>query len=97
MEQNVLTAPAVAGFLREGFIEARLHMDVPERVPDFRRNEQVSKALVDGSIALPIYVVLDPATEAPLGRQDAYADKDGFLAFLKQAATRGGLKVSSRR
>ena len=94
MENKVFTAPAVAGVLKEGFIEARLHVDADEeRVPKIARNLQLQRD-VARTPALPVYVILQPATEVELARQEANSTQAAFLAFLRKGA---GGKVSTPR
>jgi len=69
--------------LSEGFVEARLHTDGKtniERILELQEN-------LAGSVANPIYVVLDPATEQELARYEGAALTDSqiesFAAFLR--------------
>ena len=90
MEDNVFPRPAVAGILADHYIEARLHTDGDtnkERIKEL----QTSLAR---SVANPIYVLLDPETEAELSRHEGAALTAGqvedFITFLRQPAAVGG-------
>ena len=82
MEGSVLPAPAVAGVLKEKYVEARLHCDMGGSA---QANKAIQQRLTQ-SIALPIYAVIDPATEERLGLQEGFALKDDFAAFLRTSA-----------
>jgi hypothetical protein len=81
MEGTVLPTPAVAGVLKTDFVEARLHCDLGTHA-------EANKAIQDrltGSIALPIYAIVDPATEQVLAVKEGFSLKDDFVAFLRSA------------
>ena len=82
MEGNVLPAPAVAGVLKERYVEARLHCDMGASA---EANKAIQQRLTQ-SIALPIYAVIDPGSEERLGLQEGLTLKDDFAAFLREAA-----------
>ena len=79
MEGTVLPTPAVAGVLKAGFVEARLHCDLGDHAEE---NKAIQDRLT-GSIALPIYAIVDPATEEVLGVKEGFSLKEDFAAFLR--------------
>ena len=85
MEETVFHLPAVAGILSQNYIEARLHTDGEEGVAEYDRSRKLQAELA-GSIANPIYVIVDPRTGARMGQFEG-ADLAGkrFEAFLRQA------------
>ena len=89
MEKNIFPKPAVAGILSEGYIEARLHTDGNaniERIKELQRE-------IAGSASNPIYVVIDPASDAELARHEGAAltagQEEVFIEFLRGAAADG--------
>jgi hypothetical protein len=88
MEEKVFHLPAVAGVLKESYIEARLHTD-GEGKPAYDQARKLQKELTQ-SIANPIYVVIDPPTGKAVHRFDG-ADPGGerFEAFLREALKQG--------
>lgn len=91
MEEGVFRLPAVAGVLEKGFVEARLHMDYPERIDPakFPRALQARKELVADTPAMPTWAVVDPKTGRKLGQHQLSGGPSeweaGFLAFLQAA------------
>ncbi len=79
MEEKVFPRPAVAGELKQGFIEARLHTDGG---PAEERNKELQRELT-GSVANPIYVIVDPKTGKPLRRKVGLVPEENFLQFLR--------------
>ena len=79
MEGTVLPTPAVAGVLKSDFVEARLHCDLGEHA---EANKVIQDRLT-GSIALPIYAIVDPVTEKVLGVKEGFSLKEDFAAFLR--------------
>ena len=79
MEGKVLPTPAVAGVLNSNYVEARLHCDLGEHA---EANKVIQERLT-GSIALPIYAIVDPNTEKVLALKEGFALKDDFAAFLR--------------
>ena len=79
MEGTVLPTPAVAGVLKSGYVEARLHCDLGEHA---EANKVIQDRLT-GSIALPIYAIVDPVTEKVLGVKEGFSLKEDFAAFLR--------------
>ena len=83
MEEGVFRRPAVAGILKERFIEARLHNDTGPIVQETVERE---KRLAN-TVATPTYVILDARTEAALGIQLGPLFKtDTFGEFLRTKA-----------
>jgi thioredoxin-related protein len=96
MEDNVFLRPAVAGILKEHFVEARLHCDLQKHLTaeQFARNRELQKQYAS-SKAMPIFVVVDPKTGRELGETPVVglspaAQTENFAAFLQQmVAARG--------
>jgi hypothetical protein len=88
MEEKVFHFPAVAGALKDGYVEARLHTD-GEGKPAFDRNRELQVELA-GSKANPIYIVVDPRTGKAIHRFEG-ADLGGqrFEEFLREAPKQG--------
>lgn len=80
METTVFPLPAVAGELREHYIEARLHFDKGPRTEE-NLNLQLE---LGGSRANPIYVLYDPVKRERLHRKAGYMGEEKFLEFLRQ-------------
>lgn len=74
-------SPAVAGVLSKNYVEARLHTDGKkniERILELQRE-------LTGSIATPIYVLIDPETEDKKGSfLGSTFDEDAFAEFLSE-------------
>jgi len=53
--------PRVAELLRERFVESRMHMDYPDRIPveQYRVQRRLQAELI-GSTGTPYYAILDP-------------------------------------
>ncbi len=84
MERNVFPHPAVAGILREHYVEARLHLDGPE--PARSRNNALRERL-SGDIARPTYVVLEPKSGRRIAVQKGWLPNPAaFADFLRKAA-----------
>lgn len=78
MEEKIFPRPAVAGILKDKYIEARLHTDGG---PAKERNRQLQAELAK-SVALPFYVVYDPRTGSILRKTAGLKPEAGFAAFL---------------
>jgi hypothetical protein len=76
MELNVFPKPAVAGLLRERFVEARLHSEAGDHIKELQQK-------MTGSLALPIYAIVDPKTDAVRATRAGYQNLDDFVAFLE--------------
>ena len=81
MEEGVFLHPAVAGPLRERFVEARLHVD-------YERNMKRELEMT-GSNSQPLFLVVDPVSEEVVGRHDgpSLISDDTFIEFLDEAWT----------
>ena len=68
MEDDVFLRPAVAGLMKKGFVEARLHVDLQKSLTkeQFARNKELQKQYAS-TRAMPTFVVVDPKTGAKLG------------------------------
>jgi len=96
MEKDIFSRPAVVGILSAGYVESRLHMDWQDNVaPELAAlHRKIQKEFAE-SVAMPIYVIVNPKTGQRLGRftlNDAgSASKDAweaaFIAFLKKYAS----------
>ena len=82
MEEKIFPRPAVARELQEKFIEARLHNDGGARMEE-NRALQKEKA---GSLASPIYLIIDPKTGATLRKRAGVMTESRFLEFLRGQA-----------
>ncbi len=81
MEESIFPAPAVAEVLREHYVEARLHMDVDE----VREKYHDLQDRLVGTLAVPVYVLLDPVTGKVLDRHYGWLPSEGgFAAFLEK-------------
>ncbi len=102
MEDDVFLRPAVAGILKQGFVEVRLHVDLQKYLTAerFAGNKALFKQLAV-SRGMPTFVVVDPKTGDKLGEAipDGYTPSaltDNFVKFLeslpkpKAAADRPG-------
>lgn len=83
MEEKIFLRPAVAGVLKKGFIEARLHADGPSE-PKYDRIRELQKKLTN-SVALPIFVIIDPKTGDKLRKKAGLMTEAAFLNFLRGA------------
>jgi hypothetical protein len=78
MEERIFPLPAVAGELRN-MVEARLHTD---GVRNIERIKELQKSFT-GSVANPIYVVVDPKTGKKLRLRAGFTSAEKFAAFLR--------------
>lgn len=84
MEETIFPRPAVAGVLARHYVEARLHTDHPDDA--IRERNLALQDELQGSLATPYYVLLDPLTEEVLNRYPgATFDADVFRAFLSES------------
>ena len=80
MEEKIFRLPDVFRVLDQEFVEARLHTDGTAHIDRILEMQQK----LTGSIATPIYVVMDPDTEEILGVFEGATFKDEeFLRFLE--------------
>ena len=84
MEVSIFPDPTVKP-LRAQFVEARLHSDANDPVLRERIAELILE--VAGSPAQPIYVTIDPETEAEISRLEGATrgDPDPFAKMLQEA------------
>jgi len=79
MEGSIFPKQEIATRLKQSFVEARLHMDIPDlkdRVLDYQKR-------IAGSTGMPIYVIVDPEKpEAKLEQFDGW-DWSGGVEFAK--------------
>lgn len=87
MEGKTFSSPAVAGELESNFIEARLHADIGAYA---KRAQELRDEFTD-SVALPIFVVIDPATGEIGGEIAGFQLPGTFSAFLEESRTNLGL------
>jgi hypothetical protein len=81
MEENVFSSGAVAPWLEEHYVEARLHTD-----GDVRRDEILAlQEELTQSVANPYYVILDPPGREPKARQQGASTAETFQSFLEGA------------
>ena len=79
MEEKIFRNPAVAGVLNK-YVEARLHTDGKVNIDRILELQQD----LAGSVATPIYVVVDPVGERKrLTFEGATFDADVFRKFLE--------------
>lgn len=82
MERSVFPRPEVSGLLAET-VEARLHLDLTNHA-NFARMVEIRDKLV-GVPTAPVYLILDPATDKVLGRQDGASSLATFRDWLAQS------------
>ncbi len=80
MEKTIFPKPAVAGLLKDNFIEIRLHTDA--RGPKLKQILEL-RDKYSGSVAIPTYVVVDPQTLKRMSRVRGLKEEAKFLQFLK--------------
>lgn len=69
MEGGTFHREPMAGLLREGFVESRLHFDDPARIdPKKWPVHHVLRAELIGEATMPYYAILDPRSGAYLGK-----------------------------
>ena len=90
MEDNVFRRPAVAGIMKEHFVEARLHVDLQKHLTkeQFARSRELQQQYAS-SRAMPIFVVVDPKTgleigETPVVGLSPSAQTENWVAFLQR-------------
>lgn len=79
MEEKVFPKPAVAGELKEHYVEARLHTDGGPREAE---NRKLQKDIA-GSPANPYYVIIDPKTGKVIHKRAGLIREGDFIDFLK--------------
>lgn len=78
MEEKIFRRPAVAAELNE-YIEARLHTDGGARQTE---NQDLQRELA-GTVALPTFVVVDPASGVRLRAKSGLMKAETFADFLR--------------
>ncbi len=78
MEEKIFRLPAVAAELGQ-YIEARLHTDGGPRVAE---NLELQRELAR-TVALPTFVVVDPASGERLRAKSGLMKADTFAGFLR--------------
>ncbi|MFT5142115.1 MAG: thiol:disulfide interchange protein [Rhodothermales bacterium] len=78
MEANVFPRQPVQARFEERFVLLRLYTDGLEFGPDFQRYQLG----LTGTVALPTYAVVDPASEGLVVGVSGLMDTDEFVAFL---------------
>jgi thiol:disulfide interchange protein DsbD len=79
MESNVFPLAEV----RERFDEMKLVKLYTDGGADAQDNQQLQFSLI-GNVALPTYVILNPATEQVLAMELGYIDAEKFVSFLDE-------------
>ena len=84
MEEGIFPLPAVAGELKEKFIEARLHTDGESRLDEKTnaRNKQLQEEMTK-SKANPYFVIYDPVNGKVLRKKAGMLFESKFLEFLR--------------
>jgi len=92
MEEKVFFQPAVAGQL-ENYVEARLHCDKGPRQKEY----QELQMKLANTKAQPVYVIMDPEDEAPLGLRAGatLADPTPFIDLLKSGVIEHSKKTGA--
>ncbi len=98
VERGILPDPSIAPLLREHFVEARLHMDYPDRIPaeKWAVHSQLRERLVGGRQTTPTYVTVDPNGERKLQEHVLSGGPTAWLAGY-QAFLDASLKAAGRR
>jgi hypothetical protein len=86
MEEKIFRLPDVFRILKDGYVEARLHTDGSVNIDRIKEKQ----AELTGSVATPIYVVIEPESEKILGLfEGATFDEQEFEDFLRAALAQG--------
>ncbi|MBM4061242.1 MAG: hypothetical protein FJ265_09135 [Planctomycetes bacterium] len=102
MENNIFLRPAVAGLMRDGFVEARHHTDIqltltPEQLAANRKLRDEIAA----TAATPYYVVVDPKTGQKIGEHalsgGPNAWEGNWLEFLRTTLQAAGRPVPGEK
>lgn len=102
MENNIFLRPAVAGLLRDGFVEARHHTDIQNTLSaeQFAQNRKLRDEIA-ATGATPYYVVVDPKTGKKIGEHalsgGPNAWEDNFREFLVQSLHAAGRKAPGEK
>ncbi len=79
MEESVFYLPAVAGFLSESYVEARLHTDGETNIDSILELQRE----MTQSVALPFYVLVNPKTGEKIASLVGATDSATFTQFLE--------------
>lgn len=93
MEVQVFPSPAVAEVLNEHYVEARLFTDGEENLERILSLQ----AQLAGSVANPVYVLMDPTTERRIYTLQGKRSANTFARFLKAGIRRAAEEVASNR
>ncbi|MEZ6038018.1 MAG: hypothetical protein R3F29_11085 [Planctomycetota bacterium] len=95
MENHVFLAPAVAGIMQAGFVEARHHTDTQNilTAEQFAENRRLQKQWAE-TMANPYFVVVDPKTGKKLGEHSLSGGpgewEGEWIAFLQSMLAAAG-------
>lgn len=78
MEANVFPDPGIADRFEAHYILLRLYTDDLDKGPDLQRYQ----LNLTGTVALPTYAIVDPATEKLIAQISGMKSKEEFAAFL---------------
>ncbi len=84
--------PAVAGILNQHYVEARLHTDGDTNLDYILA---LQEELI-GSVANPIYVLIDPANGTKLARLQGKRPLTRFTDFLRDGIDRADERVAAK-
>ena len=82
--------PQVKKLLTSGFVEARIHTDLTPAHPTYGFNARIQEVraqfLGKGNVAVPQYIVVDPADPfRAIVKLEGAASADKFVRFFKEA------------
>jgi len=95
MENHVFLRPAVAGIMKQHFVEARHHTDSQSTLTagQFEANRKLQAELA-GTSANPYYVVVDPKTGKKVGEHALSGGpgvwEERWIAFLERMLKKAG-------
>ena len=95
MEGTVFLDPAVAGTMKEHFVESRQHVDTRATLTEaqFADNTKAQEELA-GTLAVPYFVVVDPKTGEKLAEHELsggpQAWTSGWAEFLTETVKQAG-------
>lgn len=86
MQKQVFSSSAVRNLLVRGFVEARLHVDLPAKhrnAPYSKRIQELRHKFVGANLAIPHLIVVDPRSEQVRRRSSGLKASTALLKFLK--------------
>ncbi|HZN40267.1 MAG TPA: hypothetical protein VFD82_15780 [Planctomycetota bacterium] len=95
MENNIFLRPAVAGIMKENFVEARHHTDIQNTLTEaqFAANRKLQEEIAITK-ANPYFVVVDPKTGKKIGEHalsgGPNAWEGNWIEFLQQVLKAAG-------